>query len=433
MATILKTPAIAEPEVVTFGCRLNAYESEVMRAEAVKAGLGDAIIINTCAVTAEAERQARQTIRKKRRENPGAKIIVTGCAAQIDPAKYSAMAEVDHVLGNAEKMKADSYAALIQDAPPRLQITDIMKLREAAGHLIENFEGSNGQGRARAFIEVQQGCDHRCTFCIIPYGRGNSRSLPMGDIVNQTQRLVANGYNEIVLSGVDITSYGPDLPGRPKLGQMVRRLLANVPELPRLRLSSIDVAEIEADADLMDLIAHEPRLMPHLHLSLQAGDDMILKRMKRRHSRAQAVVFCQKVRSLRPDMAFGADLIAGFPTETDEMFENSLKLVEDCGLAYLHVFPFSARASTPAARMPQMPMPVRKDRAARLRARGDAARDAYLARFVDRNLSVIMESATLGRSEEFAPVQFAAPQAIGAIVTAKVSALADGKLIAAAI
>ena len=428
MATAFKPPALVEPDVVTFGCRLNAYESEVMRAEALKAGLEGAIIINTCAVTAEAERQARQTIRKKRRENPNAKIIVTGCAAQIDPAKYSAMAEVDHVLGNAEKMKADSYAALIADAPPRLQITDIMELREAAGHLIENFEG-----RARAFIEVQQGCDHRCTFCIIPYGRGNSRSLPMGDIVNQTKRLVANGYNEIVLSGVDITSYGPDLPGQPKLGQMVRRLLANLPELPRLRLSSIDVAEIEADDDMMELIAHEPRLMPHLHLSLQAGDDMILKRMKRRHSRAQAVEFCQKVRSLRPDMAFGADLIAGFPTETDEMFENSLKLVEDCGLAYLHVFPFSARASTPAARMPQLPMPVRKDRAAKLRARGDAARDAYLARFVGRSLSVIMETATLGRSEEFAPVQFAAPQAIGAILTAKVSALADGKLIAAPI
>lgn len=428
MATVFKPPALVEPDVVTFGCRLNAYESEVMRAEALKSGLEGAIIINTCAVTAEAERQARQTIRKKRRENPNAKIIVTGCAAQIDPAKYSAMAEVDHVLGNAEKMKADSYAALIADAPPRLQITDIMELREAAGHLIENFEG-----RARAFIEVQQGCDHRCTFCIIPYGRGNSRSLPMGDIVNQTKRLVANGYNEIVLSGVDITSYGPDLPGQPKLGQMVRRLLANLPELPRLRLSSIDVAEIEADDDLMELIAHEPRLMPHLHLSLQAGDDMILKRMKRRHSRAQAVEFCQKVRSLRPDMAFGADLIAGFPTETDEMFENSLKLVEDCGLAYLHVFPFSARASTPAARMPQLPMPVRKERAARLRARGDAARDAYLARFLGRSLSVIMETATLGRSEEFAPVQFAAPQAIGAILTAKVSALADGKLIAAPI
>ncbi len=431
MATVLKPPAINAPDVVTFGCRLNAYESEVMRTEAIKAGLEGAIIINTCAVTAEAERQARQTIRKKRRENPDAKIIVTGCAAQIDPAKYAAMAEVDHVLGNAEKMKADSYAALIQEAPPRLQITDIMELREAAGHLIENFEGANGQGRARAFIEVQQGCDHRCTFCIIPYGRGNSRSLPMGDIVNQTQRLVANGYNEIVLSGVDITSYGPDLPGRPKLGQMVRRLLANVPELARLRLSSIDVAEIEADDDLMELIAHEPRLMPHLHLSLQAGDDMILKRMKRRHSRAQAVEFCATVRKLRPDMAFGADLIAGFPTETDEMFDNSLKLVEDCGLAYLHVFPFSARASTPAARMPQLPMPVRKERAARLRALGDIARDAYLARFVGRSVRVIMETATLGRSEEFAPVQFAQPQRIGAILEARVSALADGKLIAA--
>jgi threonylcarbamoyladenosine tRNA methylthiotransferase MtaB len=416
------------PDVVTFGCRLNAYESEVMRNEAAKAGLSDAIIINTCAVTAEAERQARQAIRKKRREHPDAKIIVTGCAAQIDPAKFSAMPEVDHVLGNAEKMKAESYAALIADAPPRLQITDIMELREAAGHLIDDFAG-----HARAFIEVQQGCDHRCTFCIIPYGRGNSRSLPMGDIVNQTKRLVANGYNEIVLSGVDITSYGPDLPGKPKLGQLVRRLLANVPDLPRLRLSSIDVAEIEADDDLMELIAHEPRLMPHLHLSLQAGDDMILKRMKRRHSRAQAVEFCAKARELRPDMAFGADLIAGFPTETDEMFENSLKLVEDCDLAYLHVFPFSARSKTPAARMPQMPMEARRERAARLRQRGEAARDNYLARFVGRTVRVLMETPTLGRSEEFAAVEFAVPQEVGSIIETPIARLQAGQLIAGAL
>ncbi|HEU0070166.1 MAG TPA: tRNA (N(6)-L-threonylcarbamoyladenosine(37)-C(2))-methylthiotransferase MtaB [Alphaproteobacteria bacterium] len=426
MATTTKSGAtIREPEVVTFGCRLNAYESEVVRAEAAKANLTNAIIVNTCAVTAEAERQARQTIRKKRRENPDAKIIVTGCAAQIDPAKFSAMPEVDHVIGNAEKMKAESYAALATDAAPRLQITDIMKLREAAGHLIDDFAG-----HARAFIEVQQGCDHRCTFCIIPYGRGNSRSLPMGDIVNQTRRLVANGYNEIVLSGVDITSYGPDLPGQPKLGQLVRRLLANVPELPRLRLSSIDVAEIESDDDLMELIAHEPRLMPHLHLSLQAGDDMILKRMKRRHSRAQAVEFCAKLRSLRPDMAFGADLIAGFPTETEEMFENSLKLVEDCSLAFLHVFPFSARAKTPAARMPQMPMEIRRERAGRLRQRGEAARDAYLARFVGRTVRAIMETPTLGRSEEFAAVEFAMPQEVGSIIETPIAKLENGQLIA---
>ncbi|MFN4282253.1 MAG: tRNA (N(6)-L-threonylcarbamoyladenosine(37)-C(2))-methylthiotransferase MtaB [Alphaproteobacteria bacterium] len=425
MTAHTKTAVKTEPEIVTFGCRLNAYESEVMRAQAAKADLTNAIIVNTCAVTAEAERQARQAIRKKRRENPDAKIIVTGCAAQIDPAKFSAMPEVDHVIGNAEKMKAVSYAALVTDAAPRLQITDIMELREAAGHLIDDFAG-----HARAFIEVQQGCDHRCTFCIIPYGRGNSRSLPMGDIVNQTRRLVANGYNEIVLSGVDITSYGPDLPGQPKLGQLVRRLLANVPDLPRLRLSSIDVAEIESDDDLMELIAHEPRLMPHLHLSLQAGDDMILKRMKRRHSRAQAIEFCAKVRKLRPDMAFGADLIAGFPTETEEMFENSLKLVEDCDLAYLHVFPFSARSRTPAARMPQMPMEARRERAARLRARGEAARDAYLARFVGRTVRAIMETPTLGRSEEFAPVEFAAAQEVGSIVETPIAKLENGQLIA---
>ncbi len=427
MAATTKQSAnkLREPEVVTFGCRLNAYESEVVRAEAAKANLSNAIIVNTCAVTAEAERQARQTIRRKRRENPDAKIIVTGCAAQIDPAKFIAMLEVDHVIGNAEKMKAESYAALVTNDAPRLQITDIMELREAAGHLIDDFAG-----HARAFIEVQQGCDHRCTFCIIPYGRGNSRSLPMGDIVNQTRRLVANGYNEIVLSGVDITSYGPDLPGQPKLGQLVRRLLANVPELPRLRLSSIDVAEIEADEDLMELIAHEPRLMPHLHLSLQAGDDMILKRMKRRHSRAQAVDFCAKVRALRPDMAFGADLIAGFPTETEEMFENSLRLVEDCGLAFLHVFPFSARAKTPAARMPQMPMEVRRERAARLRQRGEAARDAYLARFVGRTVRAIMETPTLGRSEEFAAVEFATAQEVGSIIETPIAKLDNGQLIA---
>ena len=303
-----------------------------------------------------------------------------------------------------------------------------MELREAAGHLIDDFAG-----HARAFIEVQQGCDHRCTFCIIPYGRGNSRSLPMGDIVNQTRRLVANGYNEIVLSGVDITSYGPDLPGQPKLGQLVRRLLANVPDLPRLRLSSIDVAEIEADDDLMELIAHEPRLMPHLHLSLQAGDDMILKRMKRRHSRAQAVEFCARVRALRPDMAFGADLIAGFPTETDEMFENSLRLVEDCDLAYLHVFPFSARSKTPAARMPQMPMEVRRERAARLRQRGETARDAYLARFVGRTVRAIMETPTLGRSEEFAAVEFAVPQEVGSIIETPIARLENGQLIASSL
>lgn len=439
MATVLDKPAapvVAEPrasqadslDVLTFGCRLNAYESEVIRAQAKAAGLSDAIVVNTCAVTAEAERQARQSIRKARRERPDAKIIVTGCAAQIDPKRFADMAEVDHVLGNAEKMKAESYAALlVRDAAPKLQITDIMALREAASHLIDGFDGKVGP-RARAFIEVQQGCDHRCTFCIIPYGRGNSRSLPMGDIVNQVRLLVANGYNEVVLSGVDITSYGPDLPGQPTLGQMVRRLLANVPELKRLRLSSIDVAEI--DEELVSLIIGEPRLMPHLHLSLQAGDDMILKRMKRRHSRQQAIDFCARIRAARPDILFGADLIAGFPTETEAMFENSLRLVEDCGLTFLHVFPFSARSGTPAARMPQLPMPLRKERAARLRVAGEAALEKSLQRFVGRSVDVLMESETQGRSEHFAMVTMTGRYRPGEIVPARVTACADGKLMA---
>ncbi len=329
-----------------------------------------------------------------------------------------------------EKMKAESYAALLADGPaPKLQITDIMELREAAGHLVEGFAGKAGP-KARAFIEVQQGCDHRCTFCIIPYGRGNSRSLPMGDIVEQVRLLVANGYPEVVLSGVDITSYGPDLPGRPMLGQMVRRLLANVPELKRLRLSSIDVAEI--DEELVSLIVSEPRLMPHLHLSLQAGDDMILKRMKRRHSRAQAVDFCARIRAARPDILFGADLIAGFPTESDAMFENSLRLVEDCGLTFLHVFPFSARSGTPAARMPQLPVSLRKERAARLRAAGDAALAKSLQQFHGRTVSVLMETATQGRSEHFVPVMMAGAHKAGEVIAARITGSAEGKLTAAA-
>ncbi|HSR71119.1 MAG TPA: tRNA (N(6)-L-threonylcarbamoyladenosine(37)-C(2))-methylthiotransferase MtaB, partial [Kiloniellales bacterium] len=353
--------APSEPQIVTFGCRLNAYESEVMRGHARAAGCSDTVIVNTCAVTAEAERQARQAIRRARRDNPKSRIIVTGCAAQIDPARYAAMPEVDRVLGNAEKLAPESFYA---DDSQRVSVGDIMALRETAGHLIDGIAG-----RTRAFVQVQQGCDHRCTFCVIPYGRGNSRSLPAGAVVEQVRRLVENGAAEVVLTGVDITSYGGDLPGRPRLGQLVRRLLALVPELKRLRLSSIDA--IELDDDLLRLLAEEPRLMPHLHLSLQSGDDMILKRMKRRHGRAQAVALCEEIRALRPDVVFGADLIAGFPTETEAMFRNSLSLVEDCGLTYLHVFPYSARPGTPAARMPQLPVALRRERAARLRARGE--------------------------------------------------------------
>jgi len=390
---------MSETRILTFGCRLNAYESEVMRGHAAAAGLNDTIIVNTCAVTGEAERQARQAIRRARRENPGAKIIVTGCAAQIDPAGYAAMAEVDRVLGNEEKLQAESF--LSEDAP-RVAVNDIMAVKETAPQLIAGFAE-----RTRAFVQVQQGCDHRCTFCIIPYGRGNSRSVPLGEVVRQVRTLVDEGTAEVVLTGVDITSYGGDLPGRPALGQMIRRLLAQVPQLKRLRLSSLDA--IELDPDLKRLIAEEPRLMPHLHLSLQAGDDMILKRMKRRHSRAEAVALCDELRQLRPGIVFGADLIAGFPTESDAMFENSLKLVEDCGLTWLHVFPYSARKGTPAAKMPQLPLAVRKARAARLRAAGDAALSRFLEAQSGTTASVLIEkrredARVMGRSETFAEV-----------------------------
>ena len=349
-------------EIITFGCRLNTYESEVIRRQAKRSGLDDAIIFNSCAVTAEASRQTRQAIRKARRARPHARIIVTGCAAQIDPEGFAAMAEVDRVLGNEEKLDAESYRS---SDSSRVSVGDIAK----AGPTVEPFSDRPAvrgfAERVRAFVQVQQGCDHRCTFCIIPYARGPSRSVPVGAIVDEVRGLVAGGYREIVLTGVDITDYGHDLPGRPSLGQMGRRLLRLVPELGRLRLSSVD--PVELDGDLLQLIAEEPRLMPHLHLSLQAGDDMILKRMKRRHSRDDAIDLCERVRKLRPDVVFGADLIAGFPTESEEMFANTLDLVEACGLTYLHVFPYSARPETPAARMPQLPMSVRRERAARLR------------------------------------------------------------------
>jgi len=391
------TGGAGEPTLVTFGCRLNAYESEVMRTHARDAGLDDVVIINTCAVTAEAERQARQTIRRLRRERPGSKIIVTGCAAQVNPDKFAAMGEVDHVLGNDAKLTAAPWHDFGGAEAERVVVNDIMSVTETAGHLIQGMEG-----RARAFVQVQNGCDHRCTFCIIPYGRGNSRSVPMGEIVAQVRALVEAGYNEVVLTGVDVTSYGADLPGKPSLGQMVRRLLALVPDLPRLRLSSLDA--VEMDDDLWRLVAEEPRLMPHLHLSLQAGDDMILKRMKRRHLRADAIAFAEKARRLRPDMVFGADIIAGFPTETEAMFQNSLDIVEQCGLTWLHVFPYSPRPGTPAAKMPQVPGPVRKERAARLRAAGEAQVARYLAEQIGRSGNVLIERPGLGRNEGFAEV-----------------------------
>jgi threonylcarbamoyladenosine tRNA methylthiotransferase MtaB len=384
--------------VVTMGCRLNAYESEAMRSHAEAAGLGDAVIVNTCAVTAEAVRQATQAVRRLRRENPDARIIVTGCAAQTEPGRFAGMPEVDAVIGNAEKMRAETFAALSIADSPRVIVDDIMSVRETASAMIDGF-GS----RARAYMQVQNGCDHRCTFCIIPFGRGPSRSVPAGEVVAQARRLVEAGHPEIVLTGVDLTAYGLDLPGGMRLGGLVRHILHHVPELRRLRLSSID--QVEADPDLLTAIAGEPRLMPHLHLSLQSGDDMILKRMKRRHARADAVQFCAEVRRLRPDAVFGADLIAGFPTETEEMFINSLGLVDDCGLTYLHVFPYSRRAGTPADRMPQVTGPAIKERAARLREKGRAALAAYLDAQVGRETELLMERRGLGRTPGFAEVE----------------------------
>ncbi|HWA60273.1 MAG TPA: tRNA (N(6)-L-threonylcarbamoyladenosine(37)-C(2))-methylthiotransferase MtaB [Caulobacteraceae bacterium] len=397
--------------VVTFGCRLNAYESEAIRARAAADGVTDAVVFNTCAVTGEAVRQARQAIRKARRERPGARLIVTGCAAQIDPAAFSAMPEVDLVLGNAEKA---APGALLETAT-RVRVNDIMSVRETAGHLIGGL-----QERARAYVEVQNGCDHRCTFCVIPYGRGNSRSVPAGTVVEQVRRLAAAGYAEVVLTGVDLTSWGADLPGGPTLGQLVARILKLVPDLPRLRLSSIDAAEI--DPDLMRCLAEEPRLMPYLHLSLQAGDDLVLKRMKRRHLRADALRLVADVRAARPDVAFGADLIAGFPTETDAAFENTLALVEEAGLSFLHVFPFSPRPGTPAARMPQVPRAVVKERAARLRAAGEAALVRHLDRQVGRRIVALAEKPGIARAEDFTEVAFDGEAAPGTLIAGRINA-----------
>jgi threonylcarbamoyladenosine tRNA methylthiotransferase MtaB len=405
-------------KIVTFGCRLNAFESQVMRDTMGAAGLEDVILFNTCAVTAEAERQARQAIRRARRERPEARIIVTGCAAQIDPKRFAAMDEVDLVLGNAEKMQPDTFTNLTSEP---VRVNDIMEVKETAGHLITGLED-----RARAFVQVQNGCNHRCTFCIIPYGRGNSRSVPMGAVVDQVRKLVTAGYKEVVLTGIDITSYGPDLPGQPSLGQLVRRLLKQVPELPRLRLSSID--SIEIDDHLIRAIAEEDRLMPHLHLSLQSGSDMILKRMKRRHSRADAIEFCRKARELRPDIAFGADIIAGFPTETNEMFEGSLRLIEECGLTWLHVFPYSARPGTPAARMPQHPKSLCKERAALLRQAGSAAETAFFNAAIGSQATIVVEQDARGRTEQFAPVTLNKSAPEGSLLQVAITGARDNAL-----
>lgn len=390
-----------------------------MKTHARDAGMEDAIIFNTCAVTAEAERQARQAIRRARRDHPDAKIIVTGCSAQIKPETYAAMPEVDQVIGNHAKLKAETWTG---DATEKVVVNDIMSVRETAGHLLEGFEG-----HARAFIQVQNGCDHRCTFCIIPYGRGNSRSVPVDDIINQVRVLAGQGYNEVVLSGVDVTSYGKDLAGEPTLGSMMAALFREVPELPRLRLSSLDPVEI--DDDLWALIAHEPRLMPHLHLSVQAGDDMILKRMKRRHLRQDVIDVCARARALRPDMVFGADIIAGFPTETDEMFANSLKLVDECDLTFLHVFPYSSRPQTPAAKMPQVPLDVRKERAAQLRALGETQVARFLSRHVHARRMVVVEQGNVGRSEHFAEIVLNENRAVGSLVAVDTGEIEQGRLL----
>jgi threonylcarbamoyladenosine tRNA methylthiotransferase MtaB len=386
-------------ETLTFGCRLNAYESEVIKAEAQKAGLSAALIVNTCAVTGEAVKQARQAIRRARRDDPARPIIVTGCAAQTEARSFAEMPEVDLVIGNADKLSARSYAPMAFGLPlnDKVQVNDIMAVREQAGHLIEGMDG-----HTRAFVQVQNGCDHRCTFCIIPYGRGPSRSVPMGAVVDQIKRLAGLGHREIVLTGVDITSYGADLPGQPSLGRLVQAILRHVPDLPRLRLSSLD--SIEADAALYDAIASDRRLMPHLHLSLQSGDDLILKRMKRRHLRADTLDFVGRIRALRPDIVFGADIIAGFPTETEAMFENSLSIVSEAGLTHLHVFVYSAREGTPAARMPQVPKPVRKERAARLRAAGEERYKVLCESRIGAIETVLVERGGVGRTEQFIPV-----------------------------
>ena len=421
MADTLKTP----PKFTTLGCRLNAYETEAMKELSEHAGLDNAVIVNTCAVTSEAVRKARQEIRKLRRENPKARIIVTGCAAQTEPETFAAMSEVDKVIGNTEKMQPETWVGMAADfigETEKIQVDDIMSVTETAGHLIDGF-GT----RSRAYVQVQNGCDHRCTFCIIPYGRGNSRSVPAGVVVDQIKRLVDKGYNEVVLTGVDLTSWGADLPKEPHLGDLVLRILKLVPDLPRLRISSID--SIEADDGLMQAIATEPRLMPHLHLSLQAGDNMILKRMKRRHLRDDAIRFCEDARKLRPDMTYGADIIAGFPTETEAMFGNSLKLVEECDLTWLHVFPYSQRPGTPAARMPLVNGIDIKSRASRLREAGHKQVETHLKQQIGKTHHILMENPHMGRTEQFTEVHFDTPQAEGQIVTALICGTKGQQLI----
>ena len=407
-------------EHISFGCRLNTFETEIMRDHAEKAGLQDAIIFNTCAVTSEATRQARQAIRKAHKENPERQIIVTGCAAQTDPDMFGAMPEVSRVLGNEEKLQSSSWT--VGSNRPRVDVSDIMTVKETRPPIIEQI-----RGRTRAFLQVQNGCDHRCTFCIIPYGRGNSRSVPIADAVAQVRRVVASGHAEVVLSGVDLTSWGVDLEGSPKLGALLSEILKQVPDLKRLRLSSID--SIEVDDQLIEVLTGDARVMPHLHLSLQSGDNMILKRMKRRHSREHTIEFCDMLRAKRPDMVFGADIIAGFPTETDEMFENSMKIIDECGLTYLHVFPYSQRPGTPAAKMPAVEQGIVKRRAALLRAKGEAQQSVFMASQMGAMRDVLIETPSQGRTEHFALAKFETAMVPGALVKARVKSAAASYLV----
>ncbi|KAF0230654.1 MAG: MiaB-like tRNA modifying [Beijerinckiaceae bacterium] len=414
-------------EVITLGCRLNTLESEAIRKAAREAGQTDLVIVNTCAVTAEAVRQARQTIRRLKRDSPDRRIIITGCAAQTEPETFAAMSEVSQIIGNDIKLKPETWSETVPTMPPdfgiaateRVLVNDIMSTRETAGHMIAGNQIDTLEGRARAFVQVQNGCDHRCTFCIIPFGRGNSRSVPMGEVTAQIARLVASGYREVVLTGVDLTSYGADLPGAPKLGTLVKAILDHVPDLKRLRISSID--SIEADALLISLLKEEARLMPHLHLSLQAGDDLTLKRMKRRHSRADAIRFCAELRAARPEFVFGADIITGFPTETEAMFENSLRLIDDCGLTFLHVFPYSPRAGTPAARMPQVAGDVIKARAARLREAGRLALARHLDGWVGQEADILTERGQIGHLDDFTTVRFSEIAEPGTLARARIT------------